>query len=153
MLCGNRLCGGPLDFPAASIASRRPGYPFSVTGPFVDGSRKARARAPVAPPFRPTRAPRFHPWYCYQGLPVLSPFYPTLHTIGLETVSPILISFLWERSVPSMSRLSRIRLLLSIVLLVPLGAIRAAAQDDPDQMSLFALLRREHFVSAITKEV
>jgi hypothetical protein len=35
-----------------------------------------------------------------------------------------------------MFRSSEIRLLLLIVLLAPLGAIRAAAQDDPDQMPL-----------------
>ena len=37
---------------------------------------------------------------------------------------------------PRMFRLSGIRLFLMIVLLAPLGAIRATAQDDPDQVPL-----------------
>ena len=52
-----------------------------------------------------------------------------------------------------MSRLSRIRLLLSIVLLVPLGAIRAAAQDDPDQMSLGDVARNLRKKTPLTKPV
>jgi hypothetical protein len=35
VLCGNWLCGGPLDIPAASFASRRPGHEIPVTGPSV----------------------------------------------------------------------------------------------------------------------
>ena len=52
-----------------------------------------------------------------------------------------------------MSRLSRIRLLLSIMLLVPLGAIRAAAQDDPDQMSLGDVARSLRKKTPLTKPV
>ena len=51
VLCGDRLCGGPLDFPAARSASRRPSQTVSVAGPSVERFR-AWACVPVAPPFR-----------------------------------------------------------------------------------------------------
>jgi len=35
VLCGDRLCGGPLDFQAASIGGRRPSETLPVTGPSV----------------------------------------------------------------------------------------------------------------------
>ena len=37
VLCGNWLCGGPLDIQAASDADSRSGYPVPVTGTFVEG--------------------------------------------------------------------------------------------------------------------
>jgi len=36
LLCGDWLCGGPLDFPAASSAGSRPSDSFSIAGAFVD---------------------------------------------------------------------------------------------------------------------
>src|ERR1700680_3776741 len=36
MLCGDRLCGGTLDFPAAKNASRRPSQTVPFAGPSVD---------------------------------------------------------------------------------------------------------------------
>ena len=36
LLCGDRLCGGPLDFPAASSAGSRPSNAFPIAGAFVD---------------------------------------------------------------------------------------------------------------------
>ena len=36
VLCGNRLCGGPLDIPAASDAGGRPSHAFSVTRAVVE---------------------------------------------------------------------------------------------------------------------
>jgi hypothetical protein len=36
VLCGNWICGGALDIPAAASAGSRPSYAFSVLGPFVD---------------------------------------------------------------------------------------------------------------------
>ena len=36
VLCGDWICGGPLDISAASIAGSRPGYAVPFTGPVVD---------------------------------------------------------------------------------------------------------------------
>ena len=55
LLCGNWLCGGSLDFPARSDASRRPSHSVPVSGTSVESCTGLGAR-PVAPPFR-RRAP------------------------------------------------------------------------------------------------
>ena len=39
VLCGDRLCGGTLDFPAARNASRRPSQTVPFAGPSVDQLR------------------------------------------------------------------------------------------------------------------
>lgn len=45
LLCGDWLCGGPLDIQAAS--SSRSGQPVPVAGPSVDRAFRAWARAPL----------------------------------------------------------------------------------------------------------
>ena len=47
VLCGNWLCGGPLDFQAASIVGRRPSHAVPVTGPSVERFFRAWACAPL----------------------------------------------------------------------------------------------------------
>lgn len=56
VLCGDRVCGGPLDFSQTTRAGSGPSHAVPVPGPFVErffGLGRAR---PVAPPFR-QRAP------------------------------------------------------------------------------------------------
>ena len=72
VLCGDWLCGGTLDFPAT--ASGRSSNPVPVSGPFVEICTRAWARAPVAHPFRQTRAHCFPPASNSQPFP-FRPFF------------------------------------------------------------------------------
>ena len=81
VLCGNWLCGGPLDFPAA--ASSGPSHSFPVSGPFVERFSSRLGRAPRCATISSARAHcLFALKYYYQGLPASSPFLPSLHTIS-----------------------------------------------------------------------
>jgi len=78
VLCGNWLCGGPLDIPAASFANSRPSQSVSVAGPSLEQFLYRLGRAPRCASISSAHAHSFptHPRSnCYQGLPTTPGFF------------------------------------------------------------------------------
>ena len=92
VLCGNWICGGPLDIPAAGSAGSGSGYSFSIVGPFVEIC-PGFGRAPrcafhfvIARPFQPQTEGRL-----LKCPVVISAFHSLLNTIGSSGVRDSLI--------------------------------------------------------------
>jgi len=65
LLCGDRLCGGPLDIQAAGTSSSRPGFTFSLARTVVRIRVGLGARDPLRLHFVNARALSFRPKYRY----------------------------------------------------------------------------------------